>query len=420
MERMSFALADAPRRADYRVIGWLLLPTVAMQMVFMGLLQVLLPSHIAAIDALHKVENLGLVTGIGALVATLANPAAGAWSDRTRSRWGRRTPWLLGTALAACAALALMGLANSIAWLAVGFCLVQGVMNANQAVITAVMPERVGVARRGLASSVVGMGFPLGIVCGAALASHLLARPMDAYLALGALLLAATVLFVAFNRDRGALPPPRPGRTGKLAPRAALAGFFAALSAHDFRWTFISRFFCVLTYCLPASFFLYMLQDHVALAPGQAPAQVLVFVSTVQMGCMAAATLVGGPLSDYCGGRRRIFVVCAALGMAASLVFPLAMPTYAGMLLFAIANGISFGVYLAVDTALVTQVLPNQDNVARDMGILNIANAGPQIIAPFIGAQLVTYVGGYPALLTGAIVSALLAAGTVLYVRTVR
>ncbi|MFJ7777686.1 hypothetical protein [Streptomyces yangpuensis] len=43
----------------------------------------------------------------------------------------------------------------------------------------------------------------------------------------------------------------------------------------------------------------------------------------------------------------------------------------------AAVDGPAFGCYMAVDTALVTMVLPNAEDAARDMGVLNIANAGP-------------------------------------------
>ena len=90
------------------------------------------------------------------------------------------------------------------------------------------------------------------------------------------------------------------------------------------------------------------------------------------------------------------------------------------MLAFAACSGLAFGVYLAVDAALVTQVLPDEKNVARDLGILNIANAGPQIIAPFIGAQVIALMGGYNALLAAAAVCAVGSALAILPVRGVR
>nr|WP_315400631.1 MFS transporter [uncultured Duganella sp.] len=405
-------------RSALKIIAWLVVPNAALFTVYMGLLQVLLPSHIALIDPANKIESLGFVTGVGALFATFANPVAGALSDRTRSRFGRRTPWLIGCAAGAALCLALMARADTIVALAVAFCLLQMLANGFQAVITAVMPERVPVARRGLASSAVGLCFPLGIILGTALVSRYLAPVAHAYWLLGTLLLAAALLFVWANPDR--TPLPAASAPMLVAPLQMLSDFFSALAAHDFRWTFLSRFFTMLTFALVSGFQLYLLQDFIALPPGRGAADMLVQLNAVQMPCMVLATLLGGPLSDYCGGRRKVFVLWSALGMGVALVALLLNPDPTGVLVFAVLNGLSFGAYLAVDTALITQVLPDPQHIARDLGILNIATAGPQIIAPFIGAQIVTGLGGYPALLVGGALAAILAGLAILKIRGVR
>ncbi len=59
--------------------------------------------------------------------------------------------------------------------------------------------------------------------------------------------------------------------------------------------------------------------------------------------------------------------------------------------------GLGYGVYLSVDAALVTQVLPEAAG-RKDLGIINIANSGPQVLAPAIAAPLVSQLGGYRSL----------------------
>lgn len=418
MEATKSVQSLAPVRSIHWTIALLLVPQLALAMLWMGVLQVLLPTQVAAIDPAHKVEHLGLITGIAALVVAVCNPLAGALSDRTRTRWGRRTPWLLGASAATVLALVLQGQVNGVAALAIAFCLVQCASGAFQAVMTAVMPERVPVHRRGLASSVIGIGLPLGAVAGSALAARFVADLPMGYLMLAACLLLSAVIFVAAETDPVALGAPV--QRGSVALSRTLLSFFSVLSANDFRWTFISRFLCLMAFSLPSGFSLYLLQDYIKLDAGHTPAALLVTLNIVQMGCMTLSTLIGGPLSDWLGGRRRIFVWCSALGMAAALVLPLLMPTEAGMLAFCACNGLSFGVYLAVDAALVTQVLPDQNNVARDLGILNIANCGPQILAPFVGAQVIALFGGYRAMFVAAALCALASALAIFRVRNVR
>ncbi|MFE1350244.1 MFS transporter, partial [Streptomyces sp. NPDC058757] len=71
------------------------------------------------------------------------------------------------------------------------------------------------------------------------------------------------------------------------------------------------------------------------------------------------------------------------------------------------------------DTALVTLVLPSAGDAARDMGVLNVANAGPQIIAPFLASAIVGFLG-YDGLYVIAALITLAGAVSVLFVRGVR
>ncbi|MFG2988442.1 MFS transporter [Streptomyces sp. NPDC048257] len=130
-------------------------------------------------------------------------------------------------------------------------------------------------------------------------------------------------------------------------------------------------------------------------------------------------TLVGGYLSDRFD-RRKLFAGASALLSAVALVIPAVSTSWAAMLAFAVVNGLAFGCYMAVDTALVTMVLPRAEDAARDMGVLNIANAGPQIIAPFIASVIVSISGGYTALFVVAAVLAVAGALALKPIRSVR
>ncbi|HEY3261571.1 MAG TPA: MFS transporter [Pseudonocardiaceae bacterium] len=112
---------------------------------------------------------------------------------------------------------------------------------------------------------------------------------------------------------------------------------------------------------------------------------------------MLATVVVSGIWSDRVG-RRRIFVCCSGLIICAAAALLAAWPTGQGAVVAAAVLGVGFGVYTSVDFALLTQVLPQATDRGKDLGILNIANALPQVLAPVIAAPIVTSAGGYPAL----------------------
>src|SRR6266480_6673930 len=162
--------AEPVRRVGKRWIALIALANLGLYLGYFGPITVLLPNQVQAIAGpAHKVAVLGWVTGIGAAVAMISNPVAGALSDRTTSRFGRRHPWTVCGALVGAAALVLLAGWQTIAGVIVGWCLVQVGLNAMQASITAGVPDHVPVAQRGLVSGWIGLPQTVGVVLAVAL-----------------------------------------------------------------------------------------------------------------------------------------------------------------------------------------------------------------------------------------------------------
>jgi MFS family permease len=102
----------------------------------------------------------------------------------------------------------------------------------------------------------------------------------------------------------------------------------------------------------------------------------------------------------------------AALLLAVAPVWPMAVAA-------ALLLGAGYGVYLAVDAALITQVLPAATDRAKDLGVINIANSAPQVLGPAISAPIVVHLGGYPTLYAATAAVTLLGSALVLKIRSV-
>lgn len=402
-----------PTRAvsQRRLMALLLVANMALYAVYGGIGGILLPIQVENIDEAAKVANLGLIGGIAAVFATLFNPIGGALSDRTRSRFGRRAPWLVGASLTTLAALIPLGQAKSIALIAVLWCAAQSVANVYQAALTAVVPDRVPEHRRGTASAVAGAGMSLGLLSGIVIAGRFTDAVSTGYLTLGLILVATALLLVALTRDPSA-PEPVPSTAKRKG--AALS----ALKDADFRWVFIGRALIVLGYFMVLGYLLYLLEDHIGLPAGMKGADGVALLTGIMTVAMLIASVVGGPLSDRLD-RRKAFVFVSSVTSAVALLLPLLSPSWTTMIAFMVLNGLAFGVYMSVDTAIVTLVLPNAGDAARDMGVLNIANAGPQIAAPFV-ASVVIGQFGYTTLFLASAVLALGGALAILPVKGVR
>ncbi|NUR85956.1 MAG: MFS transporter [Nonomuraea sp.] len=390
------------------------LANMAIMFLWLGVGAFVLPVHVQRITGVNDVAALGLANSIGPLMATIANPIFGQISDRTRSRFGRRAPWILGCALVGSILLLLQAGAGSVLMLGISWAAVQTIMNGYQAAMTAVLPDRVPQQRYGTFSALTGLGTPVATIAASLM---FIAFPGlangGAYYVVVAVLLVAAVLLVFVSPDRSSAELERtPFGLGQF-----LAGFVRPLRSRDFAWAFVSRFGVMLGYMIIFTFNLFLLEDYIKIPKDQVIAKMGLLMLVGQVATLLAV-LVVGPLSDRIG-RFRLFALIAGLLSALFLAIPLIMPTFEGMLVYNVAHGIAFGIYMAVDMALVTKVLPDASEFGKDMGVINIANAGPQIVAPAIAAFVVVK-GGYPTLFLLGIVVCLIGSLGVLKIKGVR
>jgi MFS family permease len=369
---------------------WIFLLSLANLAVWMGFftpIQVLLPEQLQAIAPENKEAMLGWVTGLGALAAVIANPLAGALSDRTTGRFGRRHPWTLGGGLIGAAGLVLLSTQQTVLGVALCWVGVQVCFNAMLAALTAAVPDRVPVAQRGFVSGWIGMPQVLGVVLGTVLVTAIVQGVRAGYLAVALAVIVLTLAFPLSTRDEPLVPQDR--------PRLDLRSFWVSPRQHpDFAWAFGTRFLVQLGNALGTLYLLYFLTDAVRLPDPSTGLLVLILIYTAGL---MATTVVAGRLSDR-SGRRKSFVIVSGFVMALAAVMLAVSPTWPVAMAAAAVLGGGYGIYLAVDAALITQVLPTATGRAKDLGIINIANSAPQVLAPALAAPIVAALGGYPVL----------------------
>ncbi len=386
--------AEPTARVGKHWITLIALANLGLYLGYFGPLEVLLPNQVQAIaGSAHKVAVLGWVTGIGAAVAMISNPVAGALSDRTTSRFGRRHPWTVCGALAGAAALVLLAGQQTIAGLIIGWCLAQACLNAMQAALTAGVPDHVPVEQRGLVSGWIGLPQTVGVVLAVALVTVVVTGNAG-YVLIAGLVVVCALPFALTTPDP---PMPRADRPPFTWATFARSFWLSPRRYPDFAWAWLTRFAVNLGNAMAILYLLYFLRDRVhysRLFPGQKAEDGLLILILVYMVAVVVTAVAGGVVSDRTG-RRKLPVTVAGLVMAVPAVMLALWPTWPVAIAAAAIMGLGFGVYLSVDQALVTQVLPSAAARAKDLGIINIANSGPQVLAPALAAPLVSQLGGY-------------------------
>lgn len=399
-------LVDPAERVPARWTALLTVAGLGLFTAFYGPIQVLLGRQAQALAPENKEFALGMVVGLGAAVSLVANPLFGALSDRTTLAAGRRLPWTALGAAGGAASLVLLSVAPNLLVMTVGWCLAQLTLNAMYAALVAAVPDQVPHRQRGLVGGWLGVGQTLGIVAGAGFAAAV-GGLTAGYLVCAGFLLVATAPYLLLRRDTvlTVVPPPLRWRDFWISPRRY----------PDFGWAWLTRFLMNLGNAIAIVYLLYFLQDAV----GYADPDGGVFVLTaVYATALLSTVVVGGAWSDRVG-RRRVFVCWAGVVMSVAAVLLAASPTWPGAVLAAGVLGLGFGVYTSVDFALMTEVLPKAGDRGKDLGVINIANALPQVLAPVLAAPIVTHLGGYPVLYTLAAAVGLAGAVLVYRIRSV-
>lgn len=365
-------------------------------------------------DEAFKATTLFILSAMGTLIAVLVQPTIGSISDYTISRWGRRKPYIfIGTALDL---VFLLGIASSSTVIAIAafMALLQFSSNFAQGPFQGYVPDLVPEPQVGLASALVGLFQVLGNAAGFAIGA--LAVATNSFwlgtMALGVLEF-ATMLSVVIRVDEGRAAKPRGGRSWRAVGLEAWGTDI--LRERSFVWLVGSRWFVLMGMTMLTNFSLFYFVDTFGLTQAETGVPMLAVLLAFIVGNLVAV-VPAGRASDRVGRKPLIYLACGvgSAGLAIVAVAPVIPVTVAGGLVM----GVGFGMFLAVDWALLTDLVPKA-SAGRYMGISNVATATAGLVGLAVGGLVIDLVNNHVSAGTGpriafAMAVALLAIGAVL------
>ncbi len=383
-------------------------------------IQLLLPQQVndanPTKDWVQSVVAFGIISGIAGACALIAYPLTGALSDRTTSRFGRRRPWIFVGTLLFAVSLFLLGLQATMIGIGIfwslaltGFCVVS-------AAITATISDQVPVNQRGVVSAWVSAPQAIGTVLGLVLVLALGLSQLLGYSLMSVLLILLVLPFLLMIPDEvlpRVLRPP-------FSFGILVKGFWVNPVKHpDFGWTLLGRILVNIGNALGTTLLLYFLEF--GLHRGKSSQDDLLLLTVIYLVTFIIAALVMGRLSDAIG-QRKVFVYAAAYLQALAALVLAFIPDWTIAQFAAGLLGLGYGCFMSVDQALATQVLPDVHTRGKDLGIMNIATAVPQAIAPLLGAFIVAsfVTDGFQALFIASAIAATLGGLAITPIKGVR
>jgi MFS family permease len=440
------AVTPAPRKLKQLDFVVLSIYWVAIGYMWTSLGGLILPDLVLQlVGREHEGLALGVLEGVGSLMAVVWQPVAGALSDRTQTRFGRRMPFIVGGTIGDVLFLIGLAFAGSFGVVLIFYFLLQTASNTAQGPYQGLMPDVVSENQRGTASGYFGVANVVGLMAGTIGAGYILAHAGTT-----AAILSICCLLVLTMLPTILLIPDRAARTAgqfKNAREAIVTTFSRPLRYPSFLWLMASRLL-ILMGLVGVQSFVFFYFSNVFFHNDRKDT---ITASYTLLGMVIiAAFLVSWPAARASDrfGRRPFILAGGLLGAAGVLMLvfshfelvptafvePLAQrlkvpPLAAQATLVGVLIGIGYGIFFSVDWAFVQDVIPAKE-AGLFMGFSNIATAGSGIIARFIGGflldpfnhgpQILGLPGGFPVIFSVFSASLLIGALLILKVPEVR
>lgn len=350
------------------------------------------------LDGDVKVTTLAIVSFTGLTLAALSQPMFGTWSDSLRSKIGKRMPFIALGSILTVIFLGGMTLSVLLGWFAffLMYCALQFTSNIAYGPYHGLLPDMVPELDRGKASGVLGGMQMLGTIASGVVLSFVfninkdLIGPMVVIIVLVAVCGVLTLLFL-----REPAPPPNRIQPTEVKGSRRLLSIFSieAKKYPDFVWLLFARTWTLTGIATVSAYALYWMGDVIKPSGYKlfgaltlsSPAQAVSVLLAIVILFAFIAAIISGILSDRVG-RKPLIALAGVFGIIGVIPF-IFLRDLGTVLIFACFIGLCYGMFTAVDWAMVTDLIP-RSQAGKYMGVSNLATAMPQAIAPLFGGIL--------------------------------
>ncbi|WP_283680249.1 MFS transporter [Lentilactobacillus sp. Marseille-Q4993] len=349
---------------------------------------VLIPELFAQIDPAHKVWAVGILATVASIVGAITNLLFGALSDVTRTKYGKRKPYIVLGTIAVAASLVVIANLASIWGIIIVWIVAAAAENAIAAAIYPQISDRVAPKWRGTVSTFYGVGFTIAQQGFALLAAQFLGNVKFGIYVMATMTVVLAFIHIILIKEPSNLDEPKV-KFDKNSLKKYF--FFPTHDARDFYLALSGKFFMVVGSTIVTTFQLFIFTDYIGQSTAGAGKSISIF-SMIMLFIGVFFALVGGPLADKMK-RVKAPVVIATFALGAAALFPLFIQKPWAMFVYAIIAAFGNGLYNSVDGALNMDVLPSSDTAGKDLGLINLANTLGQMLGAMVASSIVAEFG---------------------------
>lgn len=366
-------------------IFWLMLASFGASMAMMVPLSYGIAIRITELAPGHE-EVLGYITGTAQGVYLIISPLIGIWSDRTRSRFGRRSPFIyLGLAVGL-AGLVVIGLAPNLLLVGAGWILGMSGWSIAGAAIQTIQADKLPEAQRGKVSALTGLMTQIAPVLGIGVAYAVSSNTMLVFLVPGVIGAVLLALFPLLKPEGSSKDLPAP--TTVSAKSVITSYGFNVRKYPDFAWNWLGRFVFFIGLYFNTTFGTFFYAQRLDL-PVREVGGIVATIGMIGVLAAAGGALAGGFLSDKLQ-RRRLFVMLAALLFVGGAVVEATAWSLPQIIIGAVLMQLAIAVFATVDQAIIYAIIPEREEAGRYMALVAFAQKIPSAIAPLLAGVVIT------------------------------
>ncbi|WP_438763567.1 MFS transporter [Enterococcus sp. AZ194] len=356
-----------------------------------------LPALIQQLDADNKIQLVALFSTVGMIVAAVSNMLAGYLSDRTYSRFGKRTPWLVGGSFAFMVAMILASMSHSIPTLLVSWALGQVALNFIVAPMVAWLDLAPETGKATASSAYGGLGMALGNNGFTIFAAMFLGNFRLGFIIFGSLtfigtLLAAFIVKEPSNVDEKTATQPKVGNQKEASTGKKSQAIFPSWSiGRDYYLALVGKLFQGVGNFAVTGYLLFIMTDFLN-KDTSSTQQSIQLINMIMLVFGIAMGFIAGPLADkYKLLKLPVGLSTILIGIGALSIFFLRND--ASLLIYAFMSGLGMGIWNSLDNLLNLEVIPDKERVGFFLGIYNLGNTVTQALAPILAAFMISAVG---------------------------